>query len=109
MKNKTVLDKQKELELQISKLQIELNELKRKEETLDFIKWFRDVLLDDKCDIILQGHTEWQFHEKYLMKDIKYEYRSTIAESLEEIIKEHLLDKLLSATLKKLETGKEKI
>lgn len=88
MKNKTVLDKQKELKLQISNLQIELKELKRKEETLEFIKLLKTVLLNDKCTIILQGHTEWQFHEKYLMKDIKFEYRRSIAKSLQEIIKE---------------------
>lgn len=88
MKNKVVLDKQKELELQISRLQIELKELKKKEETLEFIKWFRTVLLNDKCTIILQGHTEWQFQERYHVKDIKFEYRKKIAKSLQEIIKE---------------------
>lgn len=88
MKNKTVLDKQKELELQISRLQFELKELKRKEETLEFIKWLKMVLLDDKCDIILRGHTEWQFHEKYKVEDITFKYRKKIAESLQEIIRE---------------------
>lgn len=88
MKNKTVLDNQKELELQISKLQIELNELKRKEKTLDFIKWFRDVLLDDNCYIDLHGHADGHFHERYFIKDLNFEYRKKIAKSLQEIIKE---------------------
>ena len=88
MTSKETLEKQKEIELQISKLEIELKELKKNEETLKFIELIRDVLLNDKCTIILQGHNEWQFQEKYTVKDIKFEYRKKIAKYLYEIIKE---------------------
>ncbi len=68
----------------IEQLQKQLKELER---TNDFIRLLRGVLLNDKCSIILQGHNEWQFNEKYLMKDLTFEYRDSIAESLQEIIK----------------------
>lgn len=72
---------------EIEQLQKQLEELEAIERTNDFIRLLRGVLLNDKCTIILQGHNEWQFNEKYLMKDLTFEYRDSIAESLQEIIK----------------------
>ncbi len=71
----------------IEQLQKQLKELEAIERTNNFIRLLRGVLLNDKCTIILQGHNEWQFNEKYLMKDLTFEYRDLIAESLQEIIR----------------------
>lgn len=72
---------------QIKELQKQLEELEVIEKNNDFIRLLREVLLNDKCTIILQGHNERQSNEKYLMKDIAFEYRHAIAKALQEIIK----------------------
>lgn len=74
--------------------------LKQIEETLKFIELLRDVLLDDNCTIILDGHTEWQFYKKYHMKDITFEYRHSMAKSLQEIIKELALNYSILTNIK---------
>lgn len=80
MSKETILNKTEQLQKQPE-------ELKAIEKTNNFIRLLKEALLNDKCSIILQGHNEWQFNEKYLMKDIKFEHRNSIAESLQEIIK----------------------
>ena len=80
MSKKIILNKTEQLQKQPE-------ELKTIEKTNNFIRSLKEALLDDKCSIILQGHNKWQFNEKYLMKDIKFEHRNSIAESLQEIIK----------------------
>jgi hypothetical protein len=69
----------------IEQLQKQLEELEAIERTNDFIRLLRGVLLNDKCSIILQGHNEWQFNEKYLMKDITRAVRERVKKRLDEI------------------------
>lgn len=85
---------------EIEQLQKQLEELEAIERTNDFIRLLRGVLLNDKCTIILQGHNEWQFNEKYLMKDLTFEDRDSIAKSLQEIIN-------LKQQIKELENDKQ--
>ena len=73
---------------QMEELKKQLKELDNIEKTNDFIRLLRETLLDDNCAIILQGYNDWQFQEKYPMKDINYKYRQAIAKSLQEIIKD---------------------
>ena len=72
---KDILDK-------IEDLKEQLKEIEKQERSDCFLKLLRAVLLDEKCDITLTGHTEWQFNKRYPVKDISEEYRVEIAKFL---------------------------
>lgn len=86
-------DKKKAIREQISKLEKELEALNLEEITLGFITTLRNVLLIDKCSIILQGHEEYQFSEKYNMSNIPYDVRKEIVKLLNKIEAKRVLDK----------------
>lgn len=73
---------------QIKELEEQLKEVSNRERSIYFIKLMRTVLADDKCDIILQGHTEWQFQERFPVSDITNDIKSKVDKLLLEAIKE---------------------
>lgn len=86
-------DKKKAIREQISKLEKELEALDIEEKTLGFITTLRNVLLIDKCSIVLQGHEEYQFTEKYNMSNIPYDVRKEIVKLLNKIEAKRVLNK----------------
>lgn len=78
-------DRVKEIKEQIAKLQEELEKLSIEEKSMEFVNLLRSVLLTGECSIVLQGHEEWQFSEKYYMNDISYDIRKEIIGVLNKI------------------------
>ena len=78
-------DKIKEIKMQIEKLQKELETFEKEEKSMEFVKLLGAVLLADKCAIVLQGHNEWQFSERYCINDISYDIRKEIVRVLTKI------------------------
>lgn len=76
MNKKDILNKLEDLKEQ-------LKEIEKQERSNGFLKLLRLVLLDNESMIILTGHEEWQFTEKYRVKDISREYRVEIAKFLD--------------------------
>ena len=75
------------LNKQLKEIEEQLKEIEKQERSDDFLKLLRAVLLDEKCDITLTGHTEWQFNERYPVKDISREYRLEIANFLKTLMR----------------------
>lgn len=71
----------------IEELKEQLKEIEKQERSNGFLKLLMLVLLDEESKIVLKGHEEWQFTEKYLIKDISREYRVEIAKFLKTLIK----------------------
>lgn len=86
-------DRVKEIKEQIEKLQRELETFEKEEKSWEFVKLLRGVLLTNKCSIVLQGHEEWQFSEKYYISDISYTIRNEIVDALDEIAPKKELEK----------------
>lgn len=71
----------------IEYLKEQYKEIEKQERSDDFLELLRAVLLDEKCHITLTGHNEWQFNERYPIKDISREYRLEIAEFLKALMR----------------------
>lgn len=76
MNKKDILNKQ------LKEIEEQLKEIEKQERSDDFLDLLMTVLLDEKCHITLTGHNEWQFNERYPVKDITREYRAEIAKFL---------------------------
>ena len=78
----------------IKELEEQLKEVSKRERSVYFIELMRTALVDDRCTIILQGHEEWQFQERFSVRDIANDLKGKLDKLLVEALEELKSEKI---------------
>jgi hypothetical protein len=72
-------ERKKQLEEEALVIQNKIRDIEKEQRTIEFITLLDGCLREDKCEIRLTGHQEWQFQKGFKMSELDYAVRRTLA------------------------------